>query len=329
MSNGAFERTRRLLILIPAAWKARDRGLTFEDAARITGASSVKQVEADLESLTELSLAPSFPEHEVLLQVENGRIHAVLTMQLVEPPALALREGSALTAALRPFERDGGPAGSSAIRKLRRGVPAYLRPRADEMARATDFQIEAPGEWADALQEAIDRRVEVTIEYRASATADALRKVLEPRLVFPQDGHWYLAAWNVDKKEEHLYRLDRIVSVVLGERIFGAHQGPPVDRYARKQLYFQSGTEREVKVRFRDIATRIAQERWGGAAEPQPDGSLVVTAKLTPGPYLFGWVLGFGADAEVVGPEDVRAAYLAHVEKLRGVYADKGRGAGG
>ena len=116
MSNGAFERTRRLLILIPAAWKARDRGLTFEDAVRITGASSVKQVEADLESLTELSLAPSFPEHEVLLQVENGRIHAALTMQLVEPPALALREGSALTAALRPFERDGGPAVSSAIR---------------------------------------------------------------------------------------------------------------------------------------------------------------------------------------------------------------------
>jgi predicted DNA-binding transcriptional regulator YafY len=51
-------------------------------------------------------------------------------------------------------------------------------------------QIDAPGEWADALEEAIARRIEVTIEYRASATADATRKELEPRALFPGDRPW-------------------------------------------------------------------------------------------------------------------------------------------
>jgi proteasome accessory factor C len=320
VSEAFFQRTRRLLVLIPAAWKAGDRGLSLADGARLTGARSTKVVEDDVLSMDGLSLAPSFPEHEVMLQLANGRIHAVLTAQLVDPPAMSLREGAALLAALRPFEQDGGATVKAAARKLRHGIPTYLRGRADELARATDFQIEAPGEWASSLEEAIDRRIEVTIEYRASATADAARKVLEPRILFSQDGRWYLAAWNVEKREEHLYRLDRVVSVVLGTRVFGAHQGPPVERYARKQLYFQSGQEREVKVRFRSVAAKLAEERWPSQCEVQADGTVLVTAKLTPGPYLYGWVLGFGGDAEVIAPADVRASFLAHVEELRALY---------
>jgi hypothetical protein len=43
---------------------------------------------------------------------------------------------------------------------------------------------------------------------------------------------------------EHLYRLDRIASVEPGTRVFGAHRGPPVARYARRSLYLESGDER-------------------------------------------------------------------------------------
>jgi predicted DNA-binding transcriptional regulator YafY len=112
-----------------------------------------------------------------------------------------------------------------------------------------------------------------------------------------------------------------VVSVVLGTRVFGEHKGPPAERYAKKrQLYFQSGREREVKVRFRGVAARIATERWPESAAAQADGSVVVTARMTPGPYLYGWVLGFGGDAEVIGPSDVRDGFLAHVETLRRVY---------
>jgi proteasome accessory factor C len=321
VSDNAFARTRRLLVLIPAAWKARGRGLSLADGVQITGAKDTAQVRSDIEALDGLTLAPAFPEHELMLEIENDRIHATLTMQLVAPAGLSLREGAALVAALRPFEQEGGAAVGSAIRKLRRAVPSYLRTVADQLARSTDFQVGPPGEWGDALQEAIDRRIEVTIDYRASATADASRKVLEPRTLFPQDGHWYLAAWNVEKREEHLYRLDRVVQVVLGTRMFGAHKGPPVERYARKQLYVQSGTERAVQVRFRNVSARVAMERWPDQAEKQPDGSVLITAKLTPGPYLYGWVLGFGGDAEVTAPDDVRQGFVAHVDELTQLYA--------
>jgi predicted DNA-binding transcriptional regulator YafY len=80
--------------------------------------------------------------------------------------------------------------------------------------------------------------------------------------------------------------------------------------------------ERAVQVRFRNIAARIAAERWPDQIEERSDDTVLLTAKLTPGPYLYGWVLGFAGDAEVVAPEDVRQGFLAHVEELRRVYAN-------
>ena len=319
-----MKRTRRLLLLIPAVWKATAQGragITLAQAVRVTGAKDEAVVRADVESLHGLSLAPSMPDDQLLLALEGDLVRVDRTLALSEPPRFSLREGAALIAALQPFAEDAGPTVKAVLRKLRRAIPEFLREPADQIARATDFQVAPAGEWASSLEEAISRRLEVRIEYRASATADASRKTLEPRLLFPQDGHWYLAAWNVEKGEEHLYRLDRIVSVEIGARVFGAHQGPPVERYRAKQLYFAAGTEREVEVRFVSTAARIALERWPQAGRAEPDGSVLVTARLTPGPYLFGWVLGFGGDARIVGPPDVRDAFAAHVAALRNGYA--------
>jgi proteasome accessory factor C len=324
MSDNFVKRTRRLLLLIPAVWKATSQGregITLAQAVRVTGAKDEAMVRADVESLHGLSLAPSMPDDQLLLDIEEDRVRVDRTLSLSEPPRFSLREGAALLAALQPFANDAGPTVKSVVRKLRRAIPEFLRERAEQMARATDFQVAAQGEWASSIEEAIARRLEATVEYRASATGDASRKVLEPRLLFPQDGHWYLAAWNVEKREEHLYRLDRIVSVEIGTRVFGAHQGPPVERYRAKQLYFAAGTEREVTVRFRDTAAKIALERWPQSARTEPGGTVLVTAGLTPGPYLFGWVLGFGGDARIVGPPDVREAFAAHVAALRATHA--------
>jgi proteasome accessory factor C len=129
------------------------------------------------------------------------------------------------------------------------------------------------------------------IECRSVGDAAAGKRVVEPRLVFHRDGRWYLAAWNVAKGEEHLFRLDRIVSVELGTRVFGEHQGPPLARYG-KSLYFQSGAEREVTVRYRDTAAALAGERYGARAKANDDGSVSVTTKVTPGNFLHAWPVG-------------------------------------
>ncbi len=315
------DQVRKLLLLIPAAWKAGPEGLPLDKAVKVTGARSAEEIEELVTAAGAFDLGPSMPEDFLSVSVENGRVIVDRALQFVAPPPLSFREGAALTAALRPFERDAGRAVAAALRKLRRAVPEPFRARADELSRSLDFQVAAPGPWADALAQAIERRLEVTVEYRNLASEAMRRRTLEPRLVFHQDGHWYLAAWDVEKQAEHLYRLDRIASATVGTRAFGDHKGPPVERYRTRHLYFQSGGEREVKVRFKGGAATSALEQWAPRAATNPDGSVTLTARVTPGNYLVGWVLGYGGWAEIQSPAEARALLAARVAGLLKLYA--------
>lgn len=320
-TSGPVAQVRRMLLLVPAAYRAGPRGLSLEKAAKVTGARSGKDVQELVDSVGAFELGPSMPEDFVAVSVEDGRVVVDRALHLSSPPALSLREGAALMAALRPFERDGGKAVAASLRKLRRGVPALFLETADRLARGMDFQVGSPGPWADSLLEAIERRLEVEVEYRAEATGTVAPRTLEPRVLFHQDGHWYLAAWNVAKGEEHLFRLDRIASVVIGTRTFGEHKGPPLERYRRKHLYFESGGEREVRIRFGGGSADQALERWPAQASRKADGSVTVTARITPGNYLDGWVLGYGGDAEIESPVEARQALAGRVEELQKLYA--------
>jgi proteasome accessory factor C len=290
-------------------------------AVELTGARSEAELIADVAAVAGLWMDPASAEDVVDVYVEDGEVHVTYAQVFGAPPAFSLAEGAVLLAALLPFEKDGAKPVKDAIRKLRKAVPEELRPEAERLARGLDVVREPPGPWAGALREAIEGRVEAVLEYRAVADAAASRRTVEPRLLLHRDGQWYLAAWNVEKTEEHLFRLDRIVSVELGTRVFGEHKGPPVARYARRNLYFESGAEREVTLRFGGTSARLARERWGERARAEPDDAVVVPMKVTPGNYLFGVVLGHGGDATVEGPADVVEKFQERVAELARLYA--------
>jgi proteasome accessory factor C len=315
-------RVRRQLLLVAAAARAvrAGRGVPLAEAVRLTGARGERQVVEDVDALASLWVNPGEGDALVQLDVVDGEVHATYAEPFGRVPALSVAEGAVLLAALAPFEQDARAA-RDAARKLRRAIPEPLRAEADRLARGLDVVAEPPGPWAGALREAIAKRVETALEYRAVADAAAERRVVEPRLLFHRDGQWYLAAWNVAKGEEHLFRLDRIVSVEPGTRVFGKHRGPPVSRYVRPSLYFESGAEREVTLRFRGAAARLARERWGARARAEPGGEVSVMAKVTPGNYLLGVILGHGGEATVDAPEDVARQLQARVEELRRLYA--------
>lgn len=319
--SGPVAQLRKMLLLLPAAWKAGPSGLPVEKAVRLTGARNAREVEEIVAAIGNLEMGPSMPDDCLAVSVENGRVIVDSGLRFVEPLPLSLREGAALAASLRPFEKDGGKAVGSAIRKLRRAVPELLRPVADELARSTDFPVGPPGPWAEPLGQAIEQRRETVIEYRAEVTGDAAPRTVEPRALFHRDGHWYLAAWNVARGEEHLFRLDRIAAVTPGARVFGEHKGPPLARYRRRHLYFESGAEREVRIRFTGPSTEVALEQWPGQTTREGDGSVTLRARVTPGNFLLGWVLGYGGEAILEEPADARAALRERVEALDRLYA--------
>jgi proteasome accessory factor C len=318
-------RARRLVLLLSAAAKALSRGggVPLARAVELTGARGEKQLLADIAALERTWVDPAEGEQPIQLYVEDGAVQLLYpTLLGARPPAFSLAEAAVLRAALAPFEPEGGRAARQAVAKLRKAVPEPLREAADRLARGLEVVTPA-GPWAGALHEAIARRVETMVDYCAVADGAATRRTVEPRALFHREGRWYLAAWNVEKGEEHLFRLDRIAQVELGTRVFGEHKGPPLARYTRRHLFFESGAEREVTIRFRGTAARLQKERHGTRARENADGSVSVTVRVTPGNYLTGIVLGYGGEAELEGPADVREALQARVEQLRALYVSR------
>ena len=317
-----LSRVRRILLLLPAAARGAraGKGIPLAEAAKLSGARSTDQVVEDVDALSALYIDPGEGETVVHLYVEDGEVQALYAQPFGRPPALSLAEGAVLLSALAPLEKNASKAARDAARKLRKAIPEPLRPEADRLAAGLDLASEPPGPWAGALREAIEKRVETVLEYRAVADGVATKRAVEPRVLFQRDGAWYLAAWNVAKGEEHLYRLDRIVTVELGARVFGAHKGPPVARYTKGHLYFESGAERAVTLRFRDDAARLARERYGDRAVTAGGGTVCVTMKVNPGNYLNGVVLGYGGQCTIDGPEDVAEKLRERVDELRKLY---------
>lgn len=323
MSTPYVKRLRRMLLLLPALGRASARGdgVTLAKAQELTGSRNEKELREGIEALGELWLAPGEGDGElpVDLYEENGELFLTYAGPFGTLTAFSLAEGAVLLAALEPFEKDGAKPVRDAIRKLRRAIPEVLQEEAAALAGGLDVAIAPPEPWAGVLGEAIAKRLETVLEYRSVADDRVESRTVEPRTLFQRDGRWYLAAWNVARGEEHLYRLDRIATVVPGTRVFGEHKGPPTSRYS-KNLFFESGQEREVAVRYAGLSALHARERKVGRLREEQGGTVSVTARTNPGNYLFGVVLGAGGEAAVVGPKDVADRFEARLGELERIY---------
>jgi predicted DNA-binding transcriptional regulator YafY len=320
--SGTYEaRLRRLLLLIPACARAGGAGLGLERAVAITGAASAAELRADVLAVQGVAVDDQPDAAHLLVEVEGDRIRVDLDMGFSRPPPLSVREGAALLSALRPFVGTGVRAVEAAARKIRRAIPDHVRDEVLALATTTDLALPPASEWTVALEEAISGRLEVVVDYHAASSGTFARKVLEPRLLLPSDGRWYLIAWDVGRGAERVYRLDRIASLAVGTRCFGEHRGPALEGHGKRH-YRPSGQERTVQLRFAPAAARAARERWGGAAPAQAesDGGVTLSVVVSVNEHFLGEVLGWGGACQVIGPADVREAMRLRIEALQAVY---------
>ena len=323
MSAYDLRKTRQLLVLIAAAARAArsGKGVSLARARALTGLRSDNAVRELVAETDGLWTDPAEGEPPLSLYVEDDEVLVTYPQHFGHVAALSVAEGAMIASALEPYRETGGKPVKDALAKIRKAIPEPLRPAADQMVNALELVATDAGPWAGTLRKAIAERRAVLLQYRSVADGSVAPRTVEPRLLFHRDACWYLAAWNPEKGAEHLFRLDRIATAELTDRVFGEHKGPPVARYGRRQLFFASGTEREVTLRFRGAAARDAKLRYGARARDAGGGAVTVTTRVTPGNYLYGVVLGRGGELELEGPADVAAGLRARIEELQRLYA--------
>ena len=315
------ERLRRLLLIVPAA--RRRPGIKLEELARELGLD-VSELRADIDLLGLVGRPPFDPDDLIDISVdEAGRVTVALDQSFSRPPQLVAQEALALAAAAEEVA-PADPAVLSALAKLTDKLPASARQLYAAVARRVVASTPAP-RGAEAilaqLRRAAETRREVALDYDKDGRGLPEERTLRPHAVIDHAGRWYVLGEDAVKGAERTFRVDRVLAVRETGRSF-ADPGPlDPARFQRAQLFFPSGAEQPVVLRFSAPALPWALSRYGEKARKLEGGGVDVGIESAGLAYAVSLALSFAGEAEIVSPPEAREALRAEVDRTLERYA--------
>lgn len=162
--------------------------------------------------------------------------------------------------------------------------------------------VEADQRKFEALKTAILDRRAAAFTYVSSYGLTTDRRVLPARLVFKGQS-WYLQAYCTEKEDYRTFKVSRILKLsVLDERFSRPLSPPPIENSGEPCPFCVT-----VRLRFTPaMAYRVYDEFDESCVTREPTGNLLVAVTLPDDNWLYGYLLSFGAMAEVLDPPAVR-----------------------
>ncbi len=135
----------------------------------------------------------------------------------------------------------------------------------------------------------------------------------------------HVIGWRDPPDAIRTFKLERIQRIELTDREYTI----PDDFDPREKLadawgiWYTEEEPVEVVLKFHPrVAHRVRETQWHRSEQvtEQPDGSLLWRARVAEPQEMMPWIRGWGADVEVVGPENLRETLTRHARSLAKVY---------
>ena len=251
------------------------------------------------------------------------------------PLALTLHEATTLFLAARMLAKTSDEHDTELIGafvKLAAILPPVLAQHIQETVDA--FATTPPNEQFTrvfrVLAEAWANRRVVEIEYDAGVydpTKGSRRTRVHALAIEPSalTHALYLMGWDESRQARRTFKVERILSASLTPETFEPPAGGATARELLKAWDVIADEEPvRVVIRFSPaVAKRAAETRWHPSQEleDQPDGSLLWHGLVAGMREIKIWILGWGADAEVLEPSELRSDIAAELTHAAALYA--------
>jgi proteasome accessory factor B len=137
----------------------------------------------------------------------------------------------------------------------------------------------------------------------------------------------YLLAWDEGRKARRTFKVERILSASLTPQTFEPLEGySAAAELARAWDVIADDEPIDVVIRFSPaVAKRAAETLWHPSqeTEDQPDGSMLWRATGAGAREIKIWILGWGADCEVMEPATLRQDVATELSGAAALYAHK------
>ncbi len=314
MSTDTTERALRVLGLLQAR-----PGWTAPELARDLGVTT-RTVRRDVDRLRQLGYAID-ADRGAAGGYRLARGRAVPPLLFTEDEAVAIGVALQRAAALT-----SGPDAESAVGalvKLDAALPGPLRERLRDLRSFVSHTgrttATVPAELLTRIAAAIRARTRLRFGYPPTRSAQLLeqRRVEPYRLVAAERG-WYLSAFDLDRDDWRLFRLDRMSDVAVSTLGFRPRPEPP-DPVERLRRIPVDSYPFAVLVHI-DASLETVSE-WFGPYRTVLSAIDEHTTELRTGAeraeYVPGWLSDLPVPYRVIGDDAVRAAFAEAAERMR------------
>ena len=166
---------------------------------------------------------------------------------------------------------------------------------------------------------------EYTVQKERRFRRDKAWYVISPFALTWDDENYYLVAYDSEAGIIKHYRVDKMEKIsTLDEERDGqeVYQALDMAVYTRKTFGMFTGEEIKVQMRFENHLVGAVLDRLGSEVFIVPDGPAHFTVRtdVVVSPQFFAWVLGFGSQAQIVGPAHVVDGMKAHIGSVAALY---------
>ena len=150
--------------------------------------------------------------------------------------------------------------------------------------------------------------------------------IVSPWALTWDDENYYMIAYDPLSAGIRHYRVDKMEQITLtdqrreGRQLFRDRFNAAA--YTRKIFGMFSGARVPVRLRFARRLAGVVVDRFGAEVMliPEDAAHFTFTAEIAVSPLFFGWLAGFGAEAELLSPQQVRDDYVNYCKRILRVY---------
>lgn len=152
--------------------------------------------------------------------------------------------------------------------------------------------------------------------------------VVSPFKLLINDGNYYLLSFDDKAQDMRTYRVDRMKDVQLtrqpreGDEVF---KEIDLKTYTKRVFSMFGGRQERVTIRFINPLLDAVVDRFGNDKSTvfyarHDDDHFTVTTQVEISDQFYGWVLGFGKKARILGPETVVTEFMDYLISIQDNY---------
>ena len=206
-----------------------------------------------------------------------------------------------------------------------RTVKAQVELRSPVSFRLSEIRLDEQGERAFALLSGAERTSRTVDFTYSDKDGNRSKRVVDPYGFIISAGRVYCVGYDHARKDKRTFAVDSVTDPVVRAKTFVRPAGFDIEQYAGGSIsgVLTGGKRAQVRVRFAArvakaaAAARVVAER---RVENGADGSVEITYVVADLDELVRWVLGWGAQAEILSPAAARSRITDLAKEISAKY---------